>query len=134
MFQICHIMRGCLNIFKKMKCFQITSQTNCRLSSLNIALITELGLHWTPGQSIRHWILISQLTLFWKVKLHLTAWIDNFLHSMTTNHYQCNGFLWKLEVLLILSYNSEILHVFFKICYLQVFLRRFWLLPWNVFQ
>ena len=30
MFQVFHVLRGCLNIFKK-KCFQMNDQTNCRL-------------------------------------------------------------------------------------------------------
>ena len=39
-------------------------------------------MFWTFGKSTIHWLLISQLILFWKVTLHWTVWIDNFLYSI----------------------------------------------------
>ena len=42
---------------------QINDQINCRLQTLNTALITKLRLFWSFCKSTIHWLLVSQLHL-----------------------------------------------------------------------
>ena len=83
LFQVFHILRDCLNIFKK-KMF-----SNNYTNQLQIAIVRHCfnNLTWIVLNSCEgtiHWLLISQLTLFWKDKQHGTVRVDNFCRNVRT--------------------------------------------------
>ena len=70
-----------------------------KLSKHLTGLCPQEQYWYCPQQKSLQCLLISQLILFWKVTLHWTVWINNFLYSIISAEWPL-----KVKVLLVLSY------------------------------